>query len=107
MLRVWMTLSAVWVMFWLIIAAVTLASATPLDPLIVPCGAFLPIVATPPFALLAIGALSRLAFESISDRLERRAKKWPPVFRYHRRDHQKPIASGDQNYPPDAIERRR
>ena len=72
MLRVWMTLSAVWVMFWLIIAAVTMASATPLDPLIVPCGAFLPIVATPPIALLAIGAISRLAFESISQRAERR-----------------------------------
>lgn len=66
MLHVWMTLSAVWVVFWLIIAGFGVALFKLHDPLTLQFGLFLFIVATPPFALLAVGAVTRLAYETVT-----------------------------------------
>lgn len=66
MIRVWLAISAVWVAFWLIIAALTLAAFKAYDPLIAQLGILALIIATPPFALFAVGALSRWIFEAIS-----------------------------------------
>ncbi len=71
MLRVWMAISAVWVAFWLITAAVALTAFQPHSPINVQLGLFAIIVATPPVALLAIGALSRWIFESVALRARR------------------------------------
>lgn len=72
MLQVWMAISAVWVMFWLIIAMVVCASAYPFDPLIVRFGVFILIIATPPFILLALGAALQWALEAVMRRQRRR-----------------------------------
>jgi hypothetical protein len=61
MIRVWLTISAVWVAFWLITAAIVLSTADRF--LSVHPSVFLLIVATPPILLLAVGAVSRWAFE--------------------------------------------
>ena len=66
MIRVWLAISAVWVAFWLIVAALVFAFFTPSDPLIFQVGIFSLIVTTPPFALLAVGAVSRWIFETVS-----------------------------------------
>ncbi len=63
MIRVWLTISAVWVAFWLITAAIVLTTA---DRLAVNLFVFLLIVATPPLLLLAVGAVSRWAFEVVA-----------------------------------------
>jgi hypothetical protein len=65
MLRVWMALSAVWIAFWLIVAGIVLTAFEPYNPLIIQLGIFALIVATPPFVLLAIGAVLRWLFETI------------------------------------------
>ena len=67
MIRVWLTISAVWVAFWLITAAIVLTAA---DRLSVHPSVFLLIVATPPFLLLAVGAVSRWAFEVFALRVK-------------------------------------
>jgi hypothetical protein len=66
MLRVWMAISAVWVAFWLIVAAVVLTAFKSYSPIIVQLSIFSIIVATPPVALLAIGAALRWIFETIT-----------------------------------------
>jgi hypothetical protein len=66
MIRVWLAISAIWVSFWLIIAAIILTTFEPHNPLIIQYGIFCLIVATPPFALLAIGAASRWVFETLT-----------------------------------------
>jgi hypothetical protein len=66
MLRVWMAISAIWVTFWLIIAAIGFTTLQPHNPLVIQFGIFCLIVATPPFALLAIGAASRWIFETVA-----------------------------------------
>jgi hypothetical protein len=66
MIRVWLAISAVWVAFWLIIAALVLAAFKPYNPLIIQLGIFALIVATPPFVLFAIGAVSRWIFETVT-----------------------------------------
>lgn len=72
MLRVWMAISAIWVTFWLIIAAIVLTTFEPHNPLVIQFGIFCFIVATPPFALLAIGAASRWIFETVTLRNDSR-----------------------------------
>jgi hypothetical protein len=66
MLRVWMAISAIWVTFWLTIAAIVLTTFEPHNPLVIQVGIFSLIVATPPFVLLAIGAASRWIFETVT-----------------------------------------
>ena len=63
MIRVWMALSAVWVGFWLLIAAIVLATVEGRYPLWEELGPFLVIVLTPPMALLGVGAALRWGFE--------------------------------------------
>ena len=70
MLRVWMALSAVWVAFWLMIAAlVALTTETSNLPLRLP-GLVALIAVTPPIALLGVGAMSRWIFEALSRRAD-------------------------------------
>ena len=66
MIRVWMALSAVWVAFWLVIAAIIFAAVDIRQPLADELGTFSVIVLTPPLALLAVGAAVRWAFEALS-----------------------------------------
>jgi hypothetical protein len=66
MIRVWLAISAVWVAFWLIIAALVLAAFKPFNPLVIQLGIFALIVATPPFVLFAVGAVSRWIFETVT-----------------------------------------
>lgn len=72
MIRVWLAISAVWVAFWLIVAALVLATFEPYNPAIVQLGIFSLIVATPPFALFAVGAVSRWIFETVALRRQDR-----------------------------------
>ena len=60
MIRVWMALSAVWVGFWLLIAAIVLATVEMRYPLAHELGPFSAIVLTPPLALFIIGVTARL-----------------------------------------------
>ena len=69
MLRVWMAISAVWVTFWLSIAGIIVVTGAVSNPIVAEFGLLTLIVVTPPIALLAIGIVSRLIFETISARL--------------------------------------
>ena len=64
MIRVWMALSAVWVGFWLLIAALVLATVELRYPLSDELGPFSAIVLTPPLALFALGVTLRWVFEA-------------------------------------------
>lgn len=69
LLRVWLAISATWVAFWLLIAATVFVAATTIrDPFLEQLPTFSVIVLLPPLALLAIGALGRLAVESFGRR---------------------------------------
>ncbi len=72
MIRVWMAISAIWVAFWLSIAALIMVvnGATP-NPLIEQFRLFVVIVMLPPVAFLAIGTLVRMAFEALFRRNRR------------------------------------
>jgi hypothetical protein len=63
MIRVWMALSAVWVAFWLLIAAIVLATVRVRYSVFEELGPFALIVLTPPVALLGVGALVHMGLE--------------------------------------------
>ena len=65
MIRVWMAISAIWVAFWLCIAALIVVTGEMNDPLTSQLRLFALIVMTPPVVLLAFGALFRWGFEAI------------------------------------------
>jgi hypothetical protein len=61
MIRVWMTISAVWAVFWLALAAMCVMADRGLpDPLLARPAVAVVIIVGPPLALLAAGALLRL-----------------------------------------------
>ena len=63
MMRVWMAISAIWVAFWLSMAALIAMAAETTVPLASELGLFALIVLTPPLALLAVGSVLRWGFE--------------------------------------------
>jgi hypothetical protein len=63
MIRVWMALSAVWVAFWLLIAAIVFATVRVRYSIFEELGPFALIVLTPPVALLGVGAVVQLGLE--------------------------------------------
>ena len=63
MIRVWMAISAIWVFFWLSIAALILLTGEMSGPWTSQLRLFALIVLTPPVTLLTFGALFRCAFE--------------------------------------------
>ena len=65
MIRVWMAISAIWIAFWLSMAALIVATGEMADPLSNQFRLFALIVMTPPLALFAIGALVRWTFETL------------------------------------------
>ena len=65
MMRVWMAISAIWVAFWLSMAALIAVAAEMTVPLAGKLGLFALIVLTPPLALLAIGSALRWGFEML------------------------------------------
>jgi hypothetical protein len=72
MLRVWMAISAVWVAFWLSLAAITVLTEAVSNPLVARYDLLTLIVIAPPVTLLAIGTVSRLLFETVSARFRSR-----------------------------------
>ena len=66
MIRVWMALSAVWVAFWLLIAAIVFATVGARYAVFEELGPFAMIVLTPPLALLGLGATGRWLFEALA-----------------------------------------
>jgi hypothetical protein len=64
MIRVWMAISSIWVAFWLCIAALIMVTGEMAGPLTGELRLFALIIMTPPFVLLALGALFRWAFEA-------------------------------------------
>jgi hypothetical protein len=68
MLRVWMAISAVWVVFWLSMAGIIVLTGSIENPLFESLSLFVAIVITPPVILLAIGAVTRLLFEALAAR---------------------------------------
>lgn len=65
MIRVWMAISAIWVAFWLCIAALIVATGEMPGPLTNELRLFALIVMTPPVVLFALGALFRCVFEAL------------------------------------------
>jgi len=65
MVRVWMAISAIWVAFWLCLAALIIVASGMTVPLDNQLGLFALIVMTPPLVLLALGAAFRWAFETL------------------------------------------
>ena len=65
MVRVWMAISAIWVAFWLSMAALIAVTAEMTVPLTGELGLFALIVLTPPLTLLAVGTALRWAFEML------------------------------------------
>jgi hypothetical protein len=65
MMRVWMAISAIWVAFWLSMAALIAVAAEMTGPLAGRLGLFALIVLTPPIVLLAIGTALRWGFEML------------------------------------------
>ena len=72
MLRVWMAISAIWVAFWLVIAALVVAALAPHDVLVIDLSVCAVIAAVPPIVLLALGASVHLTLEAIAERDRRR-----------------------------------
>jgi hypothetical protein len=68
MLRVWMAISAVWVAFWLSLAGIVVLTGAISNSFVAEFGLLTLIVVTPPVALLAIGIVIRLIFETVSAR---------------------------------------
>jgi hypothetical protein len=64
MMRVWMAISAVWVAFWLLIAAIVVFVGDFHPPFAGQLGPYATIVLAPPLALLMLGAVARLTFEA-------------------------------------------
>jgi hypothetical protein len=63
MIRVWMAISAIWVAFWISIAALIVVSGEMSDPAVAQLRLFALIVIAPPVVLLGVGAFARLGFE--------------------------------------------
>jgi hypothetical protein len=63
-----MAISAVWVAFWLLIAATAAATARMQYPLTTQLNTFSLIVAMPPAALLIAGAIGRWLFKAVDRR---------------------------------------
>jgi hypothetical protein len=74
MLRVWMAISGVWVVFWLAIAAIVAANDIRY-PLEGQFELFALIVLTPPLVLLALGVIGRWTFETFVQPA-RRVRAW-------------------------------
>lgn len=72
MLRVWMTISAVWVTFWIVIATLVVAALAPDNPLVIELSVCAAIAAIPPILLLAVGATTHLILETVAERSRRR-----------------------------------
>jgi len=68
MLRVWLTISAVWIAFWLLIA-VLFATAEMRYQFADELDVFVAIMLAPPLLLLILGAIIRLLFEAFGSRL--------------------------------------
>jgi hypothetical protein len=64
MIRVWMAISAIWIAFWLALAALIVATGEMADPLTNQFRLFALIVMTPPLVLFAIGGLVRWTVET-------------------------------------------
>jgi hypothetical protein len=65
MIRVWMAISAIWVAFWLCIAALIAVTGEMAGPLTSQLRLFALIVMMPPVVLLALGVAFRWAFETL------------------------------------------
>jgi hypothetical protein len=65
MIRVWMAISAIWVAFWLSIAALVVVTGEMSAPLSSQLRLFALIVMMPPVVLLALGAAFRWVFEAL------------------------------------------
>jgi hypothetical protein len=65
MLRVWLAMSAVWVAFWLLIAALVAASSDIRYPFAAQIGVFAAVMVAPPAFLLVFGAVTRVVFEAL------------------------------------------
>lgn len=65
LIRVWMAISGVWVVFWVVIAGVVVTMTDVHTPLVHDTGLFSLIVLAPPLALLVLGALARLAHTAL------------------------------------------
>lgn len=65
MVRVWMAISAIWVTFWLCLAALIIVASGMTVPLDNQLGLFALIVMTPPLVLFAVGAAFRWVFETL------------------------------------------
>jgi hypothetical protein len=68
MVRVWMAISAVWVTFWLSIAALFLAAFETRGWFQGGVAPYALIILLPPLILLALGALGRLLYEASTRR---------------------------------------
>ena len=65
MIRVWMAISAIWVAFWLCIAALVAVTSEMSGPLMSQLRLFALIVMMPPVVLFALGAAFRWVFETL------------------------------------------
>lgn len=65
MIRVWMAISAIWIAFWLSMAALILMTGEMAEQLTTQFGLFALIVMTPPLALFVLGAFARWTFETL------------------------------------------
>lgn len=68
MLRVWMAISAIWVTFWIVMAALVVEALDPHNILIIDLSVCAVIAAVPPILLLAFGATVHLILEAIAQR---------------------------------------
>lgn len=66
MMRVWMAISAIWVTFWLCLAALIVIAGGMTVSLDGQLGLFALIVLSPPVGLLAVGTVLRCGFEALS-----------------------------------------
>jgi hypothetical protein len=76
MLRVWMAISGVWVVFWLAIAGI-IATNDIRYPLEGQLDLFAVIVLTPPLVLLALGVVGRWTFETFVQPARRSRSRKP------------------------------
>jgi hypothetical protein len=67
-----MAVSAVWVGFWLVAAAVAVLAARVDNPFAEDLGAYAVIVLTPPLVTFVVGTVFRLILETLTDRSSRR-----------------------------------
>jgi hypothetical protein len=72
MVCVWMAVSAVWVGFWLVMAAIAVVAARIDNPFAEDLGAFAVIVLTPPLVTFVLGSAFRLTFEAVAQGRNRR-----------------------------------